>query len=561
MKEIHEREKAKIADEHQQEVQKIHSECQQQMEVNRQQMEQLANGKIQEMHAQFMAAHQAVVEQKNLAEAGLEQWREEVERTRAQLDSILRDKTSAEEKYQAVLQSHSAEIEMIRQNSHDLEKRLEDWKGKAANLETRLERSGVEKESDLDHLHRQNEEAVQKIRHEYEEKLQAQRLLAEDYQSQLEAMHGQHHAELESVRATHVSEVSLMEESISDATTSRASLEIAEEHMRSLQTQLEAYRMQENSFQSRLSELKHQHSEDIELLKQQFENQKAEEIEEVSAKFAAQMESLDEEMASLQQLVEAEHKDKEVLEALKAKHQRELHQIQATLHDRHELAVQALRKEIELSHSQAVGALKQQHSGQMDTLRAELEKEWAERVEATREEVTTELEMARDAEVDRLQTEHQLALRQLRPSPDETAGNTEAEARVASLEAQLQTAGAKQTELAAARQDLLSQLEFAQRRLQESSANLGQVSSKKAQLSEMCQKYQNELKSSRSTSTLLAAPANRTNRFWSRHRRRLCSGGLGRSNCSGKSASWTQLRNPRPGCRSRRSWNCWMKWL
>ena len=495
MRELHEREKAKMAEEHQQEAQKIRGECQQQMEVYRQQMEQLANGKIQEMHAQFMSAHQAVLGQKNSAEADVEQWREEVERTRSQLDAVLREKTGVEEKYQAVLRSHSAEIEMIRRNSHDLEKRLENWKGKAANLETRLERSGVEKASDLDHLHRQNEEAVQKIRLECEEKLQAQQLLAEDYQNQLEALHRQHEVELESVKATHVSEVSLMEESISDATTSRASLEIAEEHMRSLQTQLEAYRMQESSFQGRLSELKRQHAEDIELLRQQFENQKAEEIEEVSAKFAAQMESLDEEMASLQQLVEAEHEDKEVLEALKAKHQRELLQVQATLHDRHELALQALRKEIELSHSRTVDALKRQHSGQVDVLRAELEKEWAVRVKAAREDVATELEMARDAEINRLQTEHQLALKQLRQSLDEADGDTEAGSRIASLEAELQTARVQQTELVAARQDLLSQLELAQRRLQESSANLGQVNSEKAQLSETCQKYQNELKS------------------------------------------------------------------
>ena len=497
MREMHEQEKAKLAEEHGQENQKIRSECQQRMEVYRQQMEQLANSKIQEMHAQFMSAHQAVVEQKNSAEAAMDQWREEVERIRSQLDVVSQEKTGVEEKCQAMLQSHSAEIEMIRRNSQNLEQRLENWKGKAASLETRLERSGVEKASDLDELHRQNEEAIQKIRLEYEEKLQAQRMLAEDYQNQLEALHRQHEVEIESVKATHVNEVSLLEESISDASTNRASLEVAEEHMKSVQTQLEAYRTQESSFHSMLSELKSQHAEDIELLRRQCESQKAEEIEEVSAKFAAQMESLDEEMASLQKLVEAKHEDKEVLEALKAKHQKELHQVQTTLHDRHELAVQTLRKEMELAHSQAVNTLKQQYTGEVDALRKELEKELTKRVEATREEVRTELEMARDAEIDRLQTEHQLALKRLWQSNNETSDGAvmEAQARTTSLEVELQTVRVKQAELVEARQDLLSQLEFAQRQLQESNANLSQVSRERAQLSEMCQKYQNELKS------------------------------------------------------------------
>ena len=512
MRELHEQEKERLAGEHKQEKEELIANYHKQVNAYRQQAEQLANAKVQEMHAQFMSAHQIVLEQKNAAESSVAQLRGRLEEMQSQIDDVQREKSAIEEKYYSVLESHTAEVELMRQNSSDLDKWLSSWKEKASNLEARLERSTTEREVDLDQLQRQQEDLLQRTKLECEEKLRIQQSLIEEYQNRLQAqetnqrqeiqtLQNHHSFDLEEARAKHESEVSLLEENLTDTSfADKASLEVAEEYMKGIQTQLDAYRTQESNFQAKLTQLQQQHAEDLELLKQQVETQKTEEISHISSKFAAQIESLEKDLTALQNVVDAKHsqsQDREMFEALKSKHQKELLEVQTTLHEGHELSLQSLRQELVLSHTREVEHLKQQQGKDADTLRKQLETEWLACVEAAKEEVVTELEMAKDVEIDQLVGKHQLALKQLRQQLTETETNdvAKAEARVMSMETELQILTESQMELQETRKDLLSQLEFAQRQLQESDANLSHVNGEKSQLAEQCQGFQNEVKS------------------------------------------------------------------
>ena len=511
MKEMHEEEKKQVAVEHEREKVKIREECQQQMELRRQQMEQLANTKIQELHAQFMSAHQTVLDQKNSAEATVAHWKNQVEEVQQQLDAIKLEKSSTDAKHQSTIEAHCAEMKLANQQSQDLEKHLIEWREKAATLEARLEKLNLQRASDIDELQRQNQEAMQQTVADFEEKLKAQKSLIEEYQARvqffessqqatIDEIEHRHLQDIDELKAKHSSEVSLLEESISDSSGDRASLEVAEAHMKSLQSQLDAYRTQESNFQGKLERLEQQHREDIELLKQQLEAQNLEEVEQVSAKFAAQIESLEEELTKLQNLVEEDHSpstDQEVIKTMEAKHQKEILELQTTLHNSHELELTNLRKELELSNSTALEALQQQHESTISAIRKELDTEWAARLTKAEKKVRDEAEHVKQAELERLKSEHKVALEKLRQSLAQTEERATAktETRVTSLEAELQALRDEQSEWLQSRQDLLSQLEFTQRQLQETSQHLSHRNSEKLQLEEQCQRYQNEMKS------------------------------------------------------------------
>ena len=511
MKEMHEEEKKQVAVEHEREKTKIREECQQQMELHRQQMEQLANTKIQELHAQFMSAHQTILDQKNSVEATVAHWRDKVEEVQQQLDAIKLEKSSTDAKYQSMIEAHSAEMELANQNSRDLEKHLIEWRERAATLEASLEKSNLQRASHADEMQRQNQEAMQRIVADFEGKLKAQKSLVEEYQARIQSLENnhqdtideiehQHLQDIDELKAKHSSEVSLLEESISDSSGDRASLEVAEAHMKSLQAQLDAYRTQESNFQGKLERLEQQHMEDVELLKHQLEAQNLEEVEQVSAKFAAQIESLEEELTKLQSLVEEGHSqstDQETIKALEAQHQKEIQELQTTLHKSHEFELTNLRKELELSHSTALEALQQQHENMVSTIRKELDTEWAARLKKAEEKVMDEAEHAKQAELEHLKSEHKIALQKLRQSLAQTeeSAASKTEARVTGLEAELQTLRDEQSEWLQSRQDLLSQLEFTQRQLQETSQHLSRRTSEKLQLEEQCQRFQSEMKS------------------------------------------------------------------
>ncbi len=507
MAEMHALEKESLSVQHKEEIAKVQEEFKQQMLTYRHRVEQLANTKLQELHTQFMSAHQAVVDQKDAAEASVGQWQSKVEEMDVQIATLNHEKLSLEEKYCSILESHSAELELLRQNSTGLEKRLDDWKEKAVNLERRLDRS-----QDPDELHRQNDEAMHRLRYEYEEKLRKQQLLIGDYEKQLEmqeannreeleALQEHHRQELAHLTVKHSSELNQLEESFSDTSVAdRASLEVAEEHMRSVQNQLEEYRTQENNLQSRLADLKRQHTETMDTQKQRLESQKAEEIAEISTRFESQIERLEEELTSLQDLVEASQsssQDKELIEALKAKHRRELLEVETNLQDSQENALRELRKVLEGAHAKAVELLNDERETALQTLRSQLEHEWTAKLQAAKEGVATELEMAKDVEIDQLQTEHKCALRRLREqlTQSEEGAIAKAESQVMAMETEVQALREKEAELVEGQRDVLSQLEFVQRQLQESNTNLMRVNQEKDRLLTQCAQLQSSLKS------------------------------------------------------------------
>ena len=87
MKELHAKEMERVLEQHKKEKDGIVKQCEERIEASRQEIEQLANEKIQEMHSQFMSAHQAMIEQQAFSESSANQWKQEVEKLQLFLEA------------------------------------------------------------------------------------------------------------------------------------------------------------------------------------------------------------------------------------------------------------------------------------------------------------------------------------------------------------------------------------------------------------------------------------------------------------------------------------------
>ena len=518
MKELHEKEKEELLSEHEQDKKKLlsnheaektqlHEELQQKMETNRVQMEQLANSKIQEVHAQFMAAHQAVVEQKNTAETNAAQMLNQIQEVQSQLDALKREKESVEYQYRSLLETHMSELESARRDSLSLEQRLNNWKEKAANLENRLESTKSETSVEINEVRQQHEEDLDRMKSDYEQKLQTLQQVVDDYQTKfqvtetdnqrtLEELKSQHEFDIDELRSSHASEVSLLEENASESSGNKASLEVAEEHMQSLQKQLDDYRTQERNFESRLSELRREHAEDLQQVRQTLEAQKVEEIEGISAEFKSQIKGLEEDVGRLSTSVES-GQSAEVIGALKMKHQSELLELQNQLRTNHEEFVKNLREELENSHTHEVESLQQEHTTMLNDLRKELEREWSTKMDREKSMLTSELAEARHVEIERLKSEHKQTLDKQRAvlAKSEQTTFTKAQEQVKDIEAEMDTLRDELSQKETVRKDLLSQLELSERQLHKSQESLTRTNTEISQLSGDCTTYQNRVKS------------------------------------------------------------------
>ena len=501
MKDMHEREKQQMVSEHEADKVRLSEEFRKQMEGYTQQMEQVANTKIKEMHGQFMSAHQAVLEQKSATELAMEQCKAKLEEVEVQLETLTEEKHSLEEKYHSVLQTHSAEVEEMRSNARNLEERLNTWKDKAAGLESRLEVSSKHQERGFQEVQEQLEAKLQGTVEEYELKVSTLQLAVEKQQQETTLLREQlqraeeeakirHEREMEEMKSQHGSEVRLLEQSISEHSGDRASLEAAELHMSSLQKQLEAYRMEETNYSARIAELQQQHAADVELLKQHCEREKAEEIKAVHAQFASQIEAMEKELQGLA------NSDAKLGQGEVQEHQRELQEVQRRLQESHKLAMNMLRSELEAAHSTAAAEFRAQKEEEVEQLRAKLEQEWSAKFEAVRAGVVTELEEARDTEIEELKVEHSKAMNVMNQSlAEKEAALAEVKARVTSLEAELGRLRNEETEWSELQKDMMSQLELSQRELDEANIKLAQGAATEAQLREQCQKYESTVRS------------------------------------------------------------------
>ena len=511
MKDMHEREKAQMVKEHEAEKSRLADDFRKQMEDHTRQMEQVANTKIQELHAQFMSAHQGMLEQKNAAESQTEQWMARLQQVSTQLESLAEEKRSVEEQYRTLLDSHSVEVEEMRTNARNLEEWMNTWKEKAAGLESRLELTGKVQESSVQQ--EQYEARLKSVEKQYTERLASLELvvaqqreenasLQEQMQRAVEEAQLLHQEDMDELRSQHGSEVKLMEQSITEASCDKGSLEAAEEHMSSLQKQLKGYRMQESDMNSKTTKLQEEQAVVVELLKERYEREKREELETVRTQFTSQVEALQTEISTLRGSLEtaqsgAQISETESLRQMQSKHERELLEAQTALHESHEQALAHLRSGLEDAHSKRIEALKQRQEHELEQLRSILEREWSAKLEAARVDVRSEMEEARDVEIEELQIKHSKAMKQLQLSlaEQEGAALSEANSRIVSLESELSNLRSEETEWLELRKDIMSQLELSQREIDEGRARLAHASATETQLREQCQRNESRIQS------------------------------------------------------------------
>ena len=530
MKELHEKEITQMRRKHDSEKLQLSEEFKQQMMNSTQQMEQVANAKIQEMHGQFMSAHQLLMEQKNAAESNIECIKAQLQQATAQLETVETEKKSIEAQYHVLLKSHSAEVEEMKMNAHNLEERVNTWKDKAAGLESRLKLSGEAQENVL-HIKEQYETKVHTITEEYEESLesavkqqteknallqeQLQRVQEEaqfNYQEKLEQLQSQHGSEveqlenallqeqlqrvqkeaqfnyqekLEQLQSQHGSEVEQLEKSISEALSDKASLEAAEEHMSSLQKQLKAYRMQETDMNDKITRLQEEQALVIDLLKQRHEQEKKHELDLLRAELAAEINELQGELYATQDL----GRTGGLAGSEGTLHSEELACLKKDLQVSHTEALSCLRSNIEEDHRKATEWLKQQHQIEIEQLKKSLE-------EALKQ--SAKIEADYEMKVIQLKEAHEVEMTKDSDRLEQTVDNPvvdELNSQVATLTSELQTLHNEKAEWSEMHRDLMSELEKSQREIDEGKAHLIETLTSEEGLREKCRLLTSEIQS------------------------------------------------------------------
>ncbi len=500
MREMFEAEKKQILTEHQQQKARIQQTTQKQLEDYRTQTEQLANTKLQEVHAQFMTAHQALLEQKNQADALVKELNLKLNQVQHEHSSILQERADLQSRYDTLSESHLVELEKAKHDSNSLENRLNDWKQKASKLETKLHTSESELQSDLDSLRKQNKIALSKLKEEYDHKLKSVQQLADEYHRKflqadtekcvsIDSLTKNHQERLQKLTQEHNLEVDTMNQSLRESNAERGSLEAAEEHMQSLQKQLENYRKQEMSFQNQLDEKERQHKDGIEAYRQQFEKEKKLEVEHVAARFNSNIKSLEEEIASLTASVDSgdtERRHHEKMESLKVRHKKRVSELEAV----HEKSQRSLSSRLEASHAKEVETLNQNHDLEM----CELRKECIKKSEAEKEQLLGDLETSKQAEIQTLIDEHKTSIENATKCVSVDI-STKLSEQIELLKKELTASKQTCSDLEEMRKDLLSQLELAQRQIHDTNQTLQRTHTEMERLSQDCDRYQNRSKS------------------------------------------------------------------
>ena len=279
----HQKEKDILREEFEKQKEQLTANFQQAMDNNKKQLESLANEQIKQIHSQYVAAHSQVIEEKQKIENTLLDLRTHCNQLTNQIVSLEKDKDEISQQLEKLKETHHRQLEDAQNNSLNLEKRLHDWKNKADDLEKRLEHTTSqivlekedalqqlqedyeskladqmdvitnlqgklrEKERSLDRASSEHKQEMEKLCGTLEELEKKCHSIDESHKREIENLNEQHQIELNKLNSEHSSQVSLLEESITETASSQASLELAKLHMDELRQQLNAYRNQERS--------------------------------------------------------------------------------------------------------------------------------------------------------------------------------------------------------------------------------------------------------------------------------------------------------------------------
>ncbi len=522
MREMHAIEKSQLLSEHAQEMERLETECQEKIENYRLSAEAAANSQIKGFYEQFVGAHKALEDQKNSEINLLSQ---EVEALKAQVSDTLVEKTALEEKHMALQESWSAEIEQERGKSASLECELKDWAEKATQLEARSSSSEAQTSMQVGDILKERDETISQIRSECEGKVTAMQLTIDEFQARLqesEALHqkaisevqatvrddylvklqkseeqfqketeevvAKYEDNLNSLKADHASEVDLLETSVTEHSGERASLEVAEEHMKSLQDQLKRFRSQEQSFETRIDDLNQQHVEDLSLLRQQLQAEKNAEVEHLNLKIGGIEKRL------TQQYKDAS--DAEVVESIQAKHQEEIVLLKDTSKLELMKSLHDLQCQLETSHSEDLIRVNSQMSSTIEELKANSEREMLSISEETKKRVTDEMEASRLNQIQQLENKYEAEISQLNEAllQAERVTLAKSKEKMKSYEGDITELNDSKAKLEQVKKDLLSQLELLQRQKQELEEYVVRIEAEGNQLSADSDRFQKMVK-------------------------------------------------------------------
>lgn len=529
MRELHANEKRQIISEHAREKEQLQATYQKQFEDYRLQVETTANAKIKDMYDKFVEAHKAVEEEKNALKVAVGKLKDEVTLSQSEVGRVRWEKASLEEQYRSVLESHSAEIQLERKNSINLERKLADWSERAVKLETELARSESQSFREADKARSEESEAVSRIRTKFESEVGSLQSLVEEYktkllesearrqqellareaqaqdectaklrqselehQKQLEELEARYEDQFDSLKSEHTSQVDLLEASVSEFETEKGSLEVAEEHMISLRDQLNKYRNQEKSFESRLLDLSQQHEDDISVLRKQLEAEKSAEVEQVRGDLLYRIADLESVVSSLS---EASGSD-DVIQNMQRQHQQELAESVADLNAKGDAALLELRASLEAAYRLELDKLTRQHADERESLTANFRVEIDAAVERTRRQVSAEMEAQMQAHIQSLHTESEKQVSELQKALSRAERETMAksEEQVKGLTLQISDLCSEKTEWTCVRRDMLSQMELMQRQKQELETLLERSRIENNQLAEDHDRFQKKFK-------------------------------------------------------------------
>ena len=529
LRELHANEKQKMVSEHAKEKEQLQASFQKQFEDYRMQVEVTANAKIKDMYEKFVDAHKAVEAEKSALQVTVDKMKEDLIQSQSEVDRVQQARESLEEQYRNVLESHSAEIQLERQNSVSLERKLTDWTEKAAKLEANLAASESQSSHEAEKAESEESEIVSRITAEFEAKVDSLQSLVEDYQTKLQGAESRHQRELLAVEARmqeecavklqeseeeyqqqiqeleakyeeqldglkseHASQVDILEASVTEHETEKGSLEVAEEHMVSLRDQLNRYRNQEKNFESRLSDLCRQHEEDISVLRKQLEAEKSADVEEIRGELLYRIADL-ENIISVQ--AEASGND-DVIQNMQRQHQQELANVDASFKAKSEEALEDLRASLIASHKLELDALTQQFADERASLTANFKMEIADAMERTRKQVAEEMGAQMQTHIQSHQADSEKQLSKLREALSRAESETRAksEGEIRTFKAQLADLSSKKAEWGSVRRDMLSQIELVQRQKQEFETLLERVRAENHQLAEDRDRFQKKLK-------------------------------------------------------------------
>lgn len=461
----HQKEKQMLIEEHEKKQRDLAVSYQQRMEDNKKQLEQLANDQIKQLHSQFVTAHTTLNNQKIALETELKQHQENTQALEEKVATLEKMKQNAERELLRLQESHSSELHSMKQSSIDLERRLNEWKEKASNLEVRIDHSS---QGDGQHI---SNESVSDIRAAYESDLQAKEKSLEDIQEELKRREVQytdamtssqrryeemlssrdklikelekrvetineqhqqeifeiqqkHESDLDEIEAKHSSQVSLLEESKSETSMSQASLEFAEAHMKELQQQLNAYRNQETSHKAALEALEKQHIYDLQQLQRDLSN-KDEHIEKIAIEHETDIDNLKKEVIEL----------KCALETKETQYKKEMDDLAITKEEDYKKSLEKLRVEIDSKHSKEIESLIVTHTNELNSAETIAENQFTSRLN----DIQVQLSEERQIEIQQIREENDKALQQLKTSLATTGEQalTDAKSRIIDLENKL----------------------------------------------------------------------------------------------------------------------------